>query len=310
MPWLIPVVATAYSAIAANQQNKKAQGAANAAANASQVDIDSLDAKTRAIAKQNALDSAALEQQLTPEVPALRTAANTAVLNGIGPTAAENASQAQLMGGLGKDVAGRVNTPLLQAAIAKAKADLAMGGRLPQDVQNLVTRRALSNSGTVSGGLGLGRDISARDLGLTSLDLSNQRLQTAGQLGAQELGVETENNNTAFNNASHQLNLVQLLRSLGGDQFGRSLSAAQYGESIARPVVGLDPGSVADLAVGNASNKSAALSNSANIAGRQSQNYLNLAGQIGGNALLQYNQTKKPINPYQPKPVDNGLSYV
>ena len=300
MPWLVPVALTAYSAISANQQNKKAQGAAAEAARTSQVDIEALDAKTREIAKQNALQSAALEQQLTPEVPALRSAANQGVLGGLGATASEQASQSALMGGLGQDVGSKLQTPLLRAAIAKAKADLELGGQLPQDVKNLVTRRALANAGAVGGGgLGLARDISARDLGLTSLDLENRRLQNAAAIGSQEAGIEQFDVGTQFNNASHQLNIMQLLQALGNNQFGRNLSAAQYGESIARPVVGLDPGSVADVTIGNTNNRTAALSNQANIAGQQSNNYMNLAGQGLGYSLLQYNAGNKPVNPYQ-----------
>lgn len=307
MPWLVPVALTAYSAISANQQNKKAQGAAAEAARTSQVDIEALDAKTREIAKQNALQSAALEQQLTPEVPALRSAANQGVLGGLGATAAENASQSALMGGLGQDVGSKLQTPLLRAAIAKAKADLELGGQLPQDVRNLVTRRALATSGGVTGNLGLGRDISARDLGLTSLDLENRRLQNAAAIGSQEAGIEQFDVGTQFNNASHQLNIMQLLQALGNNQFGRNLSAAQYGESIARPVVGLDPGSVADVTIGNTNNRTAALSNQANIAGQQSNNYMNLAGQGLGYGLLQYNAGNKPVNPYQPSTINSSM---
>jgi len=45
----------------------------------------------------------------------------------------------------------------------------------------------------VSGGLGLGRDISARDLGLTSLDLMQRRLTNAQSLGQSQLGGQQFN---------------------------------------------------------------------------------------------------------------------
>lgn len=276
--------AVAGSLIANNQANKALGGAMRN----SQVDIDALDAKTRDIARRNALESAELERQLTPEIPALRTAANRGVLSGLGSSQSESAAESYLMGGMNKQVAGPLNTPLLQAAIAKAKSDLELGGSLPQDVSNLVTRRALANSGSVSGGLGLGRDLSARDLGLTSLDLSNRRLANAAELGGQERMLGEANTNISFNNASHTLNLIQLLQALNQGRFGRNLAAAQFGESVHQPLVGLDPGSLADVSIGNANNRGAALSNQANIYGRQSQNLTNFGGQLYG-GLMGYN---------------------
>ncbi len=302
MPW-IPLAAAGVSAIggliAQNQAKKAAQGAANG----SQVNIGQLDAKTREIAQKNALQSAELERQLTPEVPKLRSAANNALLDSIGSSPSETSSESFLMNSLGQNPGTQLQTPLLRAAIAKAQADLQLGGQLPLDVRNLVTRRALSTAGSVTpGGLGLGRDISARDLGLTSLDLENQRLQNASQLGGQELGLETDQNNINFNNAANHLNIIQLLQSLNNQRYGRALGAAQYGESINKPIVGLDPGSVADVTVGNSNNRSASLRNQADIAGKQSQNYFNFGGQLlGYNALGGY----KPTTPTQPP----GSSY-
>lgn len=266
-----------------NQAKKAAQGAANA----SQVDIEALDAKTREIARKNALQSAELERQLTPEVPELRQAANKGVLGGLGADAGENASNSYLLSQLGQNPGNALQTPLLKAAIARAQADLELGGQLPLDVRNLVARRSAAHAGTVApGGLGLGRDITARDLGLTSLDLMNQRLANASQLGGQELALENDQNNINFNNSSHALNIVQLLQQLSGARFGRNLAAAQYGQSIQQPVVGLDPGSVADVTVGNANSRGAALANKANVAGQASQNFFNMGGQLLGYGML------------------------
>lgn len=273
---------------------KGASGAKQTAAQAgaaSQVDIDKLDEQTRRIAKQNALDSAALEQELSPEVVALRKAANESVLASIAPNASENASVNLLLGRLGLPVssAGPAGSDLLDAAIARAREDLALGGKLPQDVQNLVTRSALAKAGTVGTGLGLGRDITARDLGLTSLDLQRQRLAAASGLAGQDLarnqfnvGTQLTNSNL---NARNLLDQISLLQQISQGQFGRSLGAASYGESIARPIVGLDPSSVANATVGNSNNAAAYLANQANIQGAQSGNYLNFAGNIIGGLL-------------------------
>lgn len=262
--------------------------ASKAAGNSNQVNIDELDAKARDIAQKNATQSAALERQLTPEVPALRQQANLGVLHGLDPTENEKMAEAYIASHFSNPVAGEVNSPLLRAAIDKAKADLALGGAIPQDVRNLVARSSLANAGMVGGNLGLGRDLVARDLGLTSLDLSNRRLANASNLGQMEQSANEFDVGTRFNNAANIINNLNLLRSLHGDQFGRNLSAANYGESIARPVVGLDPGSVADIAIGNQNSANAAAANKANIQAANAQGMYGLAGQLGTAGLMAY----------------------
>lgn len=309
--WVAVGVAGAGMVMGAVNQNKASKDA-KAAAAASQVDIGALDQRARQIAQQNAVDSAALEQSMTPEVPQLRRDANNQILQQMNPSGWDEYSQGQLTQ-LGQNTVGAAQTPLLRAAIAKAKADLAMGGRLGADQQNLVTRNALAKAGTVAPGqLGTGRDLVARDLGLSSMDVERQRLAAASQLGGQEMALEGLNANTAFNNRSSQINAVQMLQQLQGNQFQRALAAGQYGQSIRPPVVGLDPGSVVDLTVGNANNRSAALANSANVAGQQGQNWMQFGGQMGG-ALLAYNQSKPASGgdkSYNSGAVDTGLNYV
>lgn len=69
----------------------------------------------------------------------------------------------------------------LQSATTKSIADeLGLGGNLPQDVKQQVMQGALA--GNVSSGFNLGpggRGMVARDLGLTGLQLQNQRQQNA-----------------------------------------------------------------------------------------------------------------------------------
>lgn len=308
--WGAVIVGGAGLAMGAVQQNKASKAAKSAAA-ASQVDIGALDQRARQIAQQNAIDSRALEQAMTPEVPQLRTDANNQILQQMNPSGVDDYSRNQLSQ-LGQNPVGPADTPLLRAAIAKAKADLGMGGRLGADTQNAVTRQGLARAGTVApGGLGMGRDIVARDLGLTSMDVERQRLQAASQLGGQEMALAGLDANTAFNNRSSQLNAVQLLQSLQGNQFQRALAAGQYGQSIRPPVVGLDPGSVVDLTVGNSNSAGAAAANQANIYGQQSNNWMNFGGQMAGNALLRYNSSPSGgVKPYNSGAVDTGLNYV
>lgn len=254
---------------------KKAKKTAQQAAEASQIDINALDARTRELSKQNAIDSANLEKALTPEVSALRTGANQQLLSGLGRT---DSDLAKAKGIIGQNLGVPLNTPLLNAAIAKAQSDLALGGTLSTDAQNLATRQALSTAGTVAPGLGLGRDLVARDLGLNSMQIEQQRLQNASQLGGQELQL-------GQSNATNLLNNINLLRSINDNAFGQQLATAQYAQGIPQPIVGLDPSSVANLTVSNASNRAGALSNLANIQGAQSQGSFGLAGQAFGTGL-------------------------
>lgn len=298
--------------VQANKARKDAAGAAQA----SQVDINALDQRARQIAQQNAADSAALEQAMTPEVPQLRRDANNQILQQMNPSGWDEYTQNSLVG-LGGSQVGTAQTPLLRAAIAKAKADLAMGGKLSPETQNAVARQGLAKAGTVApGGLGLGRDLVARDLGLTSMDVERQRLAAASQLGGQELSLAGLDANTQFNNRANLLNSLQQLQGVQGNQFNRAMAAGQYGQSIRPPVVGLDPGSVVDLTVGNANNASAARANQANIYGQQSQNWMNMGGQLLGAGLLAYNNSGAATTPNAnyynntQRPNNNTLGFI
>jgi hypothetical protein len=269
--------------------SKDASKAATAAGQAGQVDIEALDQKAREIAQQNALESAALEEMLTPEVPEIRRQGNRAVLGSIGETDQDRYTNGLLEGFVNNPVENG-QSPLLKAAIAKAKSDLALGGKLDRETQNQVTRTGLARAGEV-GSMGLGRDVVARDLGLTSLDLQQRRLAAASQVGGQELQMNQFDADTGFNNKTSIMNAIQLMNATQGAQFGRNLSAAQYGQSIAPPTVGLDPSAVVNLSVGNSNAAGAAAANTANIKGQQSQNLLNFGGQLAANALIAYNKS-------------------
>lgn len=266
-----------------------------------------LGASTAELSRQNALASAELEKQMTPEVQQLRTASNQNLLNGLNSNQYDMSGEQNLIRSqLGQQV-GAINTPLLNAAIEKARGDLALGGGLSIDAQNLATRQALAKAGTVGGGLGLGRDLVARDLGLSSMQIEQQRLQNASQLGGQELQLGQSNAQIGQFNAGNLLNQIQLLNSINQNGFGRDLATAQYAESIQRPIVGLDPGSAANLQIAQQNAAGAANANLANIKGQQNQNYINGIGQIGG-ALMAFNQSKQPS--YVPSQYDYNTAYT
>ncbi len=263
----------------------------------------SIEAQTAQQSKDNATQSAELERQLTPEVPQLRTAANNALLGQIGNSSAASTNAENLLNGGGLSV----DSPLLKAAIMKAQQNLALGGQLDTDTQNAVTRRGLATAATVGGGgLGLGRDVVARDLGLTSLDLQQQRLNDASRIGGQEVDM---NNSSAANLLNH----VSLLNSLNNARNANNLGIAQYAESIQRPIVGLDPGSAASLQISNNNAAGALAANQAEIKAKQNAGYANLAGQaLGAWQAYSNRPTTTPAYTapaYNPAPAASGSPY-
>lgn len=270
------VVGVAGTAINNNQQKKAAQGLAGkqaALGQQAQTDIPALNTLTQQTAQNNALMSAALEKQLTPEVPALRTAANNAVL---GMVSNQDPSIAKSQSILDSQLGVPLNTPLLNSAIAKAQSDLALGGKLSADQQGTATRQGLATAGTVApGSLGLGRDLTARDLGMTSYQVEQQRLQNASSIGGQELSQQEYNSNNL-------LNQIASLRAIHNDQFTQALSAAQYGQSIQQPTVGLDPSAVANLTIANQNALIGAATNANNIQGAQNAANATANGQMLG----------------------------
>lgn len=211
------------------------------------------------------------------------------------------------------------DSALTRSAVERAAADLALGGALPQDVRNLVARTAAARSGAVTGGgLGLGRDITARDLGLTSLDLSQRRLQNAAQLGQQEAALEQANaalraqsesfgrNNLLQSQgalqaqdqlaAGNYFNQASLLQSIANGDFARAMSAAQLGQNIAQPVSGLDPGSVANLAVGNSNALASQAQNAAALKAQSANQLMGFgSGLLGAAGSYYANRTTPPI---------------
>ena len=262
MPAVIPIIGAvgglAAAKISGDAQKKAASIAAagSAGAGTPTVDINALQSQAQSIAAQNAAKSAQLEAQYNPGAAALRAQSLSNLTQELNPNlqvdtiANQIAAQAgQMPTGIGYD------SPLLRDAIAKARGDLALGGQLPQDVRNLVMRGALAKSGSVTGGLNLGRDIGTRDLGLASLDLENRRLQSAAALGGQEAGLGQGNANLSLQaqlaGTNNLFNSASFLQQISSGDFAKQLAAAQLGQNIAQPMSGLDPGSVANLAVGN-----------------------------------------------------------
>lgn len=206
---------------------KKAAKQANAAAQNAGVNIPEVSRQAEEQALRNIQRSREIENQYSPENQQVRQASMQALLEQLGQGEVSQGLQDMLAGQLGgqsyfsnvgpsnvgatgigaesystQDVASRgANAELLNQAIARAQEELALGGSLPLDVRNLVARTAAARAGNVTGNLGLGRDMTARDLGLTSLQLAQQRLQNAQSLGQAQLGADQFNVGTELQTA-------------------------------------------------------------------------------------------------------------
>ncbi len=255
------------------------------------VDINALDQQARDFAKRNAADSLALENQYNPGASQLRQQ-SLANLNaaGTGSSPEAQALAARIAAQAGTVPTGiSYDSPLLRDAIAKAQQQLALGGTLDRDTQNLVTRKGLATAGNVGGNLNLGRDIVARDLGLSSLDLSNQRLANATTLGQQEAALGQGNANLSLQSqlagTNNLFNSANFLQSIDSGDFQKRLALAQFGQNIAQPTSGLDPGSVVNLAVGNSNAKAQGLQQAAALQAAGANQKSQLGGQMVGAGL-------------------------
>jgi hypothetical protein len=299
MTWgaiVVGVGSAVYGGIEGNQAKQKAKGAANAAAQNAEnakVDIGALNNQVNQIATNNAVQSQQLEDQLNPGINNLRSSSTAALLNDLGTSP----QQQSIINGLNTDLNSPQSLPALQrsallnSAISKAQGNLALGGNLDVDTQNAVTRAALAKAGTIQGGtgLGLGRDVTARDLGLTSMNVAEQRLNDASNLGQVDQGINSTQqqlqNQLNQTNQTNRLNISSLLNSLGQQQFQNQLNIGQFTQGIQGPAVGLDPGSAANIAIGNANLQAGAGQQAAAIQAQGQTQANQIYGQAAGTAI-------------------------
>jgi hypothetical protein len=254
------------------------------------VSVNAADAAARRYAEKNIKDAIRLEQQYSPETFALRQQSTQALLDEAGRPTNTAELQASLMDRYRQ---GFAPSALSQAAYDRAQAELALGGQLDRETQNAVTRAALSRTAGTTGNLGLGRDVSARDLGLASMAVQQQRLNQA-----QQFGQAYDQNLLAQLQA--QQGLAGSVNDLGQSELSRRLALAQFGQSIARPESGLTPDSVVNLMVGNSNARQAAAANKANNQAAFGNSLLTLGGQLGGAALGAY--MSRPVTQPTPSP--------
>ena len=149
------------------------------------LDISKIIEESRANAATTLAESKRLEEQYFPGTKILRNATDVSLGRLANQSTAGFQARNSLLDGLGSSIAdSSISTnPLLRGAAERIMGQLNLGGKLDAETQNAAARNALQ--GAAQGGIagsGAGRGLVARDLGLTSLALQQQRQQAA--LGA------------------------------------------------------------------------------------------------------------------------------
>ena len=263
------LVGTVGSALINKSSSDKAlQAQKDAAASVQPVDIGSLNDQVVSQQTANAKAAKALQDQLNPGVSTLQNTSISDLLAKLQPDQYTEQIKALLSKSLTGD--SSINPSLLNSAVSSAQQQLDLGGKLDAETQNQIMRAALAKAGNVApGGLGLGRDITARDLGLTSLQLQQQRLQNASTIGGQQLNEQQAQ-------SQQTLNQQQMLAALASGDWTKYLQAAQFAQSIQTPSLGLSSTDVANIATGNQNQSNAKILQAGN---------LTAAGDVaGGNA--------------------------
>lgn len=193
---------------------------------------------TREQSLANIRDSLAAEAEFTPENQRLRRASTEGLLSLVGdPGSQEQLSALEEQIAAGGDAQ---QSELLTESIAEARRQLALGGELDVETRNEIARQSIARGGNT----GKARFLVPRDLGITSLQLQQQRLEQGGRFGQIEQGRSQE----SFNNLSR---LRQLREQLAQGRQGRAVQLAGFGQSLQAPQVGLDPGEFAGLFIQN-----------------------------------------------------------
>lgn len=276
-------------AMAAGASIYGSKQAAKAAKSVKPIDIAQLAADARVNAETNLRQSLQLEQQYLPGQAAARSGLQQTLAGLFGGDAQR--ARATALSGM-QDLAQRGGVGELERTAAdQILADLQLGGKLDAETQAGVVRGALSGAGG-AGILGsqAGRGLTARDLGLTSLQLQNARRQAALQAGGQMTQSEMAS--------------LMGLQNMIGAQSGEAFNASQILAGL-MPEAGLSSGDLASVAMGNSAQQ-----NQAKLAAAQAQT----AGVQGvasalsqGLGMFGKYAANQPASPPPLAPVPTGL---
>lgn len=252
----LAAASTVAGLIGGSQTRKAAAKAADEAMSKQQrVDIGKLVADARANSEANLSKSLELEKKYLPGTAQLREATTAGLLEQVSGEGKMRRDEA-ITKLLGFTPASATPTyegsPLFKQATDRIAAELALGGKLDPETQAAVVRGALSGAGR-SGIIGsqAGRGLTARDLGLTSLQLQQGRQEAALKAGQMQSQL-------GLNQAQLELSAAdQLLRSLGmgveatGNELIQAGNIYQTLANQALPESGLSSGSLANITVGD-----------------------------------------------------------
>jgi hypothetical protein len=257
------------------------KGAAYTPLNISQVISDA-----QSQATSDLQNSISLENQYLPGTSALRASSNTLNSNvAAGNTQAQQV-QSGLLGQAGSAItqgASAGTNSLLQNAYTSAQQQLAQGGQLDPSTQAAVMQSALQSGGTAGiSGSGAGRGLSARDLGLTSLQIQQSRTQQATSVGSTVAGLNLQGNQLALADYQTRAGLANGAvnsQNQYASALGNLMNNTQY------PTSGLSPSAVAGLYVSqnNAQNQYTANQNA--VAAQQNSALTSALFGAGGTAL-------------------------
>lgn len=224
--------------IASNQAAKK-NAAAIRDAKPDPLDISKVISDARTAASENYARSIGLEQQFRPGTAALRTTTDQSLQAlAAGQTPGLQARDS-LLSSLGGSYA---TNPLLQESANRILGNLRLGGALGPDVQAQAMQAALQKGGAAGiSGSGAARGLVARDLGLTSLGLEQQRIQQAQQAGTAMAQLNLQDLATRGN----------LITNAAAQDASRAGLLASIVDARALPESGLSPGAIANLYVGD-----------------------------------------------------------
>lgn len=270
-----------------NNKNAKALKGAQA----QPLDIAKVIAEARENAAANLQSSIALENTLRPGTAALRTTNDLSLGNMASGNTAGIQARDSLLAGLTEGTFS--GNPLLEASTSSILDSLKLGGTLGKDVQAQAVKAALEKGGAAGiSGSGAARGLVARDLGLTSMQVLQQR-----QAQGLQAGVAAE---------SAILGRYGAAAGAAGQDIQRAGLLASIIEGRALPESGLSPGSIANLYVGDKNTQDQVRMDAASASAAQRSSNMNALLGFGTTAMSAYGTSKKagspgvadPSNPY------------
>ena len=228
------------------------------------IDVNELDELIRGMSRRNIEEGMATERQYRPEFAGMRSDVDRIMAERLLGSQARQGDMDQVYQSVLSDLLGEQGmlevpelerSQLFDSAVGRAQEDLDLGGLLPREIQNMVTRAALARGGEGRAGTQMGRDIVARDLGLTGMGLRDQRLGTAAQLGQveQQTNVGQQAFRDSIARANQQLLGQRRAERASGLNWLEDLGARDRQMATAAtlqtalPQIGMDPGSMADV---------------------------------------------------------------